>query len=232
MVNRATIAAVMDAQLEAWRTWMHERIRPHFLEMGLYRHVFHELRKMSEAKELPASYIFTYLSETYATTQAIAVRRQTDTDPRTASLWRLLREIGRAPQVITRKFYVAEWGEGGPNASEGFDSYAKPKAKYIDGKRVKNDRRALETTAKAVKRYVDQYVAHAEANPTAEIATFNDLNASMDLAIKLYKRYYGLLFPGVYETSPEIGHEWKAVFRVPWIEPRKPRATRLPETSA
>lgn len=57
--------------------------------MHLHRHTFSEVRGIVESNtDLPDSYFFEYLTDTYATTQAVAVRRQADNTPRVVTLGR------------------------------------------------------------------------------------------------------------------------------------------------
>ncbi len=210
----------MDSRIETWRDWITSRIRPHVYEMHLHRFVFDEIGKIMECAELPASYIFEYLPSTYGTSQSMAVRKQADKDQRTASLVNLLTEIAAAPDALTWEFFLGEWGDDLPElVRKSFERFAEPGCGQIAASRVLNDITQLETTAEIVKRYVDQYVAHDDAKPTAKIATFDEVNAGIDVIGRLYARYYSLLYPGESYGSlvPIIDHDWKAVFRVPWI---------------
>jgi hypothetical protein len=212
----------VNVQLAKWREWSERRIRPEIYEIYLHRHISTELTAITKAKELPASYFFTYLAETYATSQMIAVRRQADRHRKVASLAKLMAEIAQAPQTITRDFYVREWGDDLPgHASGAFDSYAAAGDKNADPNRIRQELALLDETVSRVKRYVDQSVAHSDSNAKAMVPTFNDLNAAIDLLGKFYNRYHGLLFPGSsYATLVPVitSHDWKAALRVPWID--------------
>jgi hypothetical protein len=69
-------------------------------------------------------------------------------------------------------------------------------------------------------KYVNEHVAHDMAEPTmTEMPTFNDLNAAVDALGTMFKKYANVLTAGSYAfLEPVIQHDWKAIFRRPWIE--------------
>jgi hypothetical protein len=220
-----------DPRVVKWRKWCDEHIRPDVYSMHLHRHVFREIGVITRARELPPSYFFDYLGETYATAQMMAVRRQADLHPQGASLGKLLSEIADDPTRIGRKFYIEAWGDDDSRpASAAFDSFAGKGGEHIDPVMVRRDLASLSSTSESVSRYVNEYVAHRDARPTAAVPTFEDLNATIDSIGRLYDKYNNVLTGGSSHGSltPVIAdHDWKAVFRVPWIEPPgKLRLTR------
>ena len=77
----------------------------HVYTIHLHRHIYQEMATITEAAELPASYYFGFGSQTYATSQAVAIRRLADCDPRVISLGRLITEIAEDPRRFTRELY-------------------------------------------------------------------------------------------------------------------------------
>lgn len=57
--------------------------------------------------DLPESYWWEFMVETYATTQAIAVRRQADTHPDVGSLAKIIEELAADATRITREDWLA-----------------------------------------------------------------------------------------------------------------------------
>jgi AbiU2 len=189
--------------------------------MQLHRHVFREVAAITQARDLPVSYFFDYLGETYATSQLIAVRRQADTSSRVCTLGRLLTEIADDPERISREFYVGLWDADGPGGGSAFDStFAGEVGSHIDPALVRRDLGALSETAERVTGYVDEYVAHKDARAKAGVPAFEDLNAAIDSIGKLYDKYNNALTGGSSHGSliPILDPGWKAVFRQPWIE--------------
>lgn len=55
---------------------------------------------------MPSSF-WNFYHSNYAAAQSIAIRRQADKRGDTSSLWRLLKDIARKPDLLTREVYVA-----------------------------------------------------------------------------------------------------------------------------
>ena len=96
-----------DSRIAKWLRWLDDEIKPEVITMNLHRHVWREVRGIVERNgSLPPSYWFEFSSDTYATTQAVAIRRQAEVDSRVISLGRLIDEIGGDATRLTRKFWV------------------------------------------------------------------------------------------------------------------------------
>jgi hypothetical protein len=71
--------------------------------MHWHRAVYREVGEIVRANDnLPPSGFFTFLASTYASSQAVAVRRQSETSSRVVSLGRLLTEIAEDAGRLTR----------------------------------------------------------------------------------------------------------------------------------
>ena len=76
----------------------------------------------------------------------------------------------------------------------------------------------LQRAARSARLYVDQHVAHDQAEPTAEPPTLEELHAAIDTLGALFKRYTVVLTAGEYiSLEPFIQSDWKAIFRTPWL---------------
>jgi hypothetical protein len=78
----------------------------------MYRHraVFLDVIGIAdENEELPESSFWAYFHDTYAITQAVAVRRQADTRSGVGTLDRLITEIAGDPKRCSREFWVGLW---------------------------------------------------------------------------------------------------------------------------
>jgi len=211
---------VLDSRIEKWRSWLLDRIAPQVYTAHLHRQVFRELSRITQAADLPPSYFFEYSGETYATSQALAIRRLADPNTRAVSLVRLLREMAADPTRLSRRFYVAMF-EDLPSyvGDRAFTrTFAGQAGNYADPALIERDVDALNEGASKVKRYVDQHVAHADARARAAIPTFEDLNGAVDLIAALYRKYYNLLTADDILVEPVLDPNWIAVFRVPWID--------------
>jgi hypothetical protein len=217
------ITAMNDSRRDKWLGWTEGSIRGDVYAMHLNRDVFRELGRMTNDRQpsLPWSYFFDYLGQTYSVAQLIAVRRQAEIGSRVATLGRMLREMTEEPERISREFYVGMWEDDEDEqrrASKTFDAFAGVGGAHIGTELVARDLAALTATAGGVKDYVDEYVAHSDAAAKATEPQFVDLDAAIDSIGEMFKKYHGLLTASTHFTLvPELDHDWKAVFRVPWI---------------
>jgi hypothetical protein len=180
---------------------------------------------MTQAAALPASSIFDAFAVWYATTQAVAVRRQLDRHRRVISLRRLLDEIATHPHVASRARHVARWMEGDGDqfeaeAHNNFDRFAGGRDRdQVDVALVLADIAELRAAGDVVERYTHDYVAHMAAEPISQVPTFVELNAAIDQIGALAQKYASLLKAEmVWQLEPVIQYDWKAPFRKPWLQ--------------
>jgi len=77
----------------------------------------------------------------------------------------------------------------------------------------------LKYTAEKVEIFTDKRIAHNDKSMQKTLATFKDLDNSVDFLENLLKKYWLLFhaetllnYPGTYQ------YDWKQIFRYPWIE--------------
>jgi hypothetical protein len=223
--DRELILRVMaDSKVDKWHRWFNDPIFPEVSAMHLHRYAFRTVREMVQNNDsLPPSYFFEYIEDTYAVTQSVAVRRQAESTSRVKTLGRLLREVEADAQRLTRDFWVGLWGELDELtlrvAHHGWETqWAGEVGDHLDPAIPGGDLERLTTGAEKVADYVDQYLAHRDARPSAGLPTFHDLDAAIDLIGELYAKYGNLLTASVYPILvPTIQHNWLAVFQRPWM---------------
>lgn len=218
-----------DQRIEKWQYWIDGTIKNSVLTMHLHRDAWREVAAMLEANgQLPESYWWEFMRDTYATTQAVAVRRQADTHKDVASLGKLIEEIRDDPSRITREFWLAEWTSEDKflrmEAERGWTTqYAGTVGDHLDPLIPAADFDALQAASADVRGYVDQHVAHAERPPRAPsqvTLTLSDIHDDIDVIGDLFKKYYNLLTASSYVfLVPVIQHDWLAIFREPWMRP-------------
>jgi hypothetical protein len=229
----------LDQRIEKWKRWCDGTIRSNVLTMNLQRYAWREVGKILDdnSEQLPESYWWEFMRDTYGTTQAVAVRRQADTHRDAASLGKLIEEIGSDASRITRQFWLGLWhheddsdrfGLMRAQAEKAWDEhYGGGVGTHLDPTIPRDDLEALTTDATKVKRYVDQHVAHADAVPAQVTLTFEEVHAAIDSIGYLFKKYYNLLTASSYVTlEPKIQHNWKAAFRVAWMRADAPNELR------
>src|SRR5262249_33644783 len=95
----------------SWGRWLEKNIRTEGLTVWWHREVYRRVVEITQNRRphLPASHFFDQFSSTYATSQAAAVRRQADRDPRVISLARLFVEIRDDPRRLSRERFVSQY---------------------------------------------------------------------------------------------------------------------------
>lgn len=211
-----------DSKVEKWTRWIEGEIKAEVLTMHHHQAVYRRVAEIVNTREaeLPPSLFFDYLRDTYATSQAAAIRRQAERSARVVSLGRLLGEIEAEPQRLTRQRFVGRWSaHEQPRGHKSFSNhFAGDVGDHLDPKIVRADLARLEAEGKKVVEHVDQYVAHTDEKPRAELATFEELNAAITAVGDLFWKYALLLTGDSYATlAPVPQYNWEAIFELPWI---------------
>jgi hypothetical protein len=210
-----------DALYEKWKGWI-ERIYNETITLFSYRSFYRAVSEITQNNgNIPASSFFDALGAWYATTQSVAVRRQTDLDDRSVSVARLLTNMAANPNVMTRSRHNSMYDDEGHwqrRANATFDKYAGEGADTIAPERYQADLDEFQTIAQPIKDYVDRMVAHNDQRELTDLPTYEDLNAAIDLLEWLLNKYMVLLkATGVPSADPVHQADWKAAFRVAWL---------------
>jgi hypothetical protein len=98
-----------DQRIAKWTRWIQgPTIAGDVTNMHLQRHAWLEVSQVIQSNgQLPDSYWWKFMLDTYRHTQASAVRRQADTHKDAASLGKLIEQIRDDPTRITRDFWLA-----------------------------------------------------------------------------------------------------------------------------
>jgi hypothetical protein len=123
-----------DSRVEKWRKWIDGRIFQGFAMMNLHRDTYRKVQGIVEENDqLPGSYFLEFLQDHYASVQAMAIRRQADTDPRVISLGRLMAEISEDAHRLTREEFVALWSDDRKwVGQQAFDALAGEDGTHLD----------------------------------------------------------------------------------------------------
>jgi hypothetical protein len=213
-----------DQRIATWTDWITGTINNNVLTMHLQRATWREVVEILQANgQLPDSYWWEFMRDTYATTQASAVRRQADTRRNVASLGKLIQGISVRPSLITREFWIGLWNDPDKYmlllAERGWkDQYGGELGDHLDPSIPKADLETLTGAAANVKKYVDEHVAHAARFPAGVTVTLDEVDAAIDVIGHLFKKYYNLFTAISYtQLEPVMQSDWKAVFRQPWM---------------
>jgi hypothetical protein len=219
----------VPAQVQQWRRWIHGDIYAEVMGMFWRRKMWLDVDRMLSANPsvglVPSSF-WNFYHGNYAAAQSIAIRRQADKRGDTSSLWRLLQDITRKPDLLTREAYVAllseEQAEDEPmveRANRDWDQWADSAGMRFDAAIASADARNLERVAQSVKVYVDQHLAHDAAAPTVvQPPTFGELHAAIDSIAETFRKYALILTGAWWELDAVVQGDWSAIFRKAWIE--------------
>jgi hypothetical protein len=216
-----------DARIERWTAWIDGSIKNEFLTMHLHRYAWQEtVRLVEDNTELPESYWWEFMYETYAITQAAAIRRQVDVRGDAGSLLRFLMEVEKGAAAITRAYWVdvlwaAEDRIDRMMAGRQWDQhFGGNVGDHLDPDIPRADAAALRSAGEDVKKYVDENVAHLSADPVSAAVTLTvgDVHHAMDTCAELFRRYHSLFTASTLATlTPILQHDFFAVFRQPWM---------------
>jgi hypothetical protein len=216
---------VTDRRIAKWTEWIEGPIESDVVTMLLHRATWKRLGEIIVAHgSLPDSYFWEYLRDTYGPTQAVAVRRQADTYRDSANLGKLLSEIAADSELITRAFWIGLWNvrndpiNSAIVARQWHHAFGGDVGEHLDPAIPAGDCDRLAAAAAAVKRYVDENVAHSDMSPAKVEATFNDIHGAIDTISGLFTTYAALLTAkGWAGLTPVIQGDWEVIFREPWI---------------
>jgi hypothetical protein len=157
----------------------------------IYWKVEHEVIQRNHRLLMIRSAFFDMLNDAYSHSAAMRVRRLVDKDNRTIPLRKLLEELKKYPELL----------EGQVADSE-----------------LVADCAELDFVTAKVKDYVDQFVAHDDRSPIAEVPIRRELNAAIELLIRLLRKYYGVLARSDIDVIVDYPEDPLAIFRFAWVE--------------
>ena len=136
------------------------------------------------------SAFFDMLNDAYAHSAAMRVRRLVDKDNRTISLRGLLK-LSKYPDLL----------KGRVSADE-----------------LAADSDELEQGTSKVTDYVDQFIAHHDRSPVATAPIHRELNAAIELLIRLLRKYYAVLAGSDIDVVVSYLEDPLTIFRFAWID--------------
>ena len=115
------------------------------------------------------------------------------TGQNSVSLRRILEELRRHPEIVSREYFVGLYGGEDGMKEMGhrtFDSLAGPGAERLDSKRIEQDLKQLDRMADQIKHYTNRQIAHYdERGLRQDLPTFDDLTKCLKGLDELVKKY-------------------------------------------
>jgi hypothetical protein len=236
----AILLRVANPRIAKWTRWVDAPrnegggMKDDILGMHLRRDTWEQVQAMLRGRDdLPESYWWRFMFDTYVEAQGAAVRRQVYADSDANSLGRLLLEMSRDAALVTRDWWMGMRTDADSTDMrdeidrlvanrEWSEHFAGIVGDNLDPAIPTADLEALRNDSERVITCVDRRVAHSDkrAIPADDMPTLDDVHAAIGRIGEIYNRYYGLLTASSWaELVPAIQHDWMAVFRVPWARP-------------
>jgi len=220
---------------DAWIEWCRkfDELRDQMLDLHHSRRMWRTVQAMINAhQDLRSSGIVLYwLTQCYSAFQLIAVRKQTDPDKRSISLWQLLDLLARTPNIASREHFIAELKAEPLRArylhlhAPAFEIFAEPGQPFVSRKIVGADRDRLTADVAKAKAVVNKLVAHhqdvAKFTDALPTITWGELDIAIDTIGELYTKYYSLRYPGqtLSNLEPDLPIGWDRIFETAWKPP-------------
>jgi hypothetical protein len=186
-----------------------------------HRDLYRKVTAMIEAK--PAlqvwSPFYDWMQFAYFRSQAMAIRRLVDWDPRSVSLIKLIEEIIDHPEVLTRRRFVGLYSKPLRThdfAHRHFETIARPGASMVDRRVIQRHRRDVLRAQRRLRRFVNKYVAHRAKRPMRRLPTYADFDQCVDVIEGLGKAFSFILLAEGTDVVPQMDYGWDKAFRVAW----------------
>jgi hypothetical protein len=208
------------------RTWL-DCIYSNVTEAVINQHIFWEVQDIirdNPQLQNASSAFYVWMGSMFVHSTVLAVRRQLDTDKKSISLHRLLLELSKYPELISRDYHRSLYSQLAKEFADDMATYTYDKnvgvdATTLDPAAVQQEIDSLKSASEKLHHYADRVVAHYDAcglqQPTPK---FEELTECLSLMEKLVLRYL-LLLKGASQEKllPTFLYDWKEVFRTPWI---------------
>ncbi len=212
-----------EQTLNKWKSWL-EILRKEVHILLTHRVVFEETQKIikdnSDIQKPNAFYDL--LGQGYAALIVLGIRRQVkiDKDNKSLSLAKLLTEISKQPNLITRKDfkYLYKGSVALRHADRDFNKFADTNKNEINARLVERDLMKLKSAVTNCEDYADRKLAHIDKRGSKKIPTFFEVNNALKVLEELIIRYELLLTAaGWTSLTPTFQYNWKSIFRYKWI---------------
>jgi hypothetical protein len=187
------------------------------------RSIFRTVNKfIAENEELPRSIFFGYFYSTYAISQAIAIRRLVGQRKDSVTLEKLLAEIKRDPERLTRERFLAFYDVDDVGqrtaAHHAWDLlYASTVGDHVDPALVETDRKALVAVAAPMVKYATERIAHTSREPMKNRLAFGEIDKAIAAIGPMYAKYARLLNGHATTLERSTRADLVRLFSMPWV---------------
>ena len=212
------------ARANKFRQWKRQFkiIRNQITELALRRFIYREVTKLiQENPRLQVrSAFYDWMHSVYVTDMAMSIRRLVDWNKRTISFIRLMEDMKRHPEVISRrrfthpyKNFMKQYGH------RDYERFAKPGQNILDRRLIAFHRRTIVRSQKKIRHFLNNHIAHSNKYKRRQSPTRAELEMCLD-TLEILMKEYALLFERValLNVAPVIQYDWMAPFRVAWLQ--------------
>jgi hypothetical protein len=231
--------ATLENKLTEWNSWLgtdpnaEATIYKELIDLSRIRHIFQGVAEMVRENEQVQQHSLFHevFSLNYAHSVLMYLRRQVQ--PAGVSMHRLLRDLKEHHSLVTRDWYVHLYTDGKNgllrehaerSANSVFSRYcacSEDDEDMLDPSLVQEDIDRLQDIRESICDFVNWRVAHAVMNEPEQVPTYEQLDEWADTLEVQFKKYLLLLQgSGMNGLMPVINHDWRAIFRVPWLPPK------------
>lgn len=224
------VAPTRPALLDRWLEWLKDlddEVSALYFNRAVWRVIGDTL---DGNPAIPRSPALSVLQSTYATAQAVGVRRVAFGGQASVSFQGLLSEVRAESAQVTREWWLGHFPDDLAATIAGHRdwtaNFAGTTNEHLDPALVDEDLRQLQENARKVAAYVDKVIAHKAWEPRVPVSipTFEELYAAIDFLGALLQRYTLLLRAADRQTvAPLYFGDLMAPFRVAWLPERPPR---------
>jgi len=210
-----------DALFQQWKGWL-DTIHIDVRELHVNRHVYRtviDIVKANPSIQTDDTF-YGWMTTNYVAGQVIGIRRQLDNRTDSVSLARLLREVIKNPQVLSRERYLAFYKADFPDeyARRNFNNLAGGGHDHVNPESIASDLSLLKDKAEKIGKYASKKIAHLDEAGYEELPTCDDLDNCLDYLEKLLKKYINLFTADSrIRILPTWQYDWTEIFQVPWI---------------
>jgi hypothetical protein len=156
----------------------------------------------------------------------LGVRRLTDKDNRSLSLWGFITELQAYATAMTRGAHRTRYGRGKRWLADlSFDNLSRRGARTLAERSMRRDLRKLEAIDDRFRQFVNKRIAHMGTKGAIRKAppSLKDLDAALKTLDEIVIEYHIVFFAeGLHSVAPTKLYEWWEVFFEPWIPPGHP----------
>ena len=197
-------------------------IKNQITELAFRRFIYREVTKLIQKNPRlqVRSAFYDWMHSVYVTDMTMSIRRLVDWNKRTISFIRLMEDIRRHPEVISRrrftypyKNFMKQYGH------RDYERFAKPGQDILDRSLIAIHRRTIVRSQKKIRHFLNNHIAHSNKYRRRQFPTRAELEMCLD-TLEILIKEYALLFDRValLNVAPVIQYDWMAPFRVAWLQ--------------